>query len=188
MAKNPMPTGPQWLFIIAGAGAAAAHHPADRPRRRDRRRDHRRRRRFRRDPLSARRPGAQEARRADERGPAPSELAGAAAGRVRQPLYAGAQILARRREGGGQAHLPGRQRVVPRARSDAARARSASSSSARIPITGPARRTACASRSGPASRSRPASSTSTRRWRPISASRRRGTASSNIGRSRACCC
>ena len=23
MAKNPMPSGPQWLFIIAGAGAAA---------------------------------------------------------------------------------------------------------------------------------------------------------------------
>lgn len=23
MARNPMPTGPQWLFIIAGAGAAA---------------------------------------------------------------------------------------------------------------------------------------------------------------------
>jgi hypothetical protein len=23
MAKSPMPTGPQWLFIIAGAGAAA---------------------------------------------------------------------------------------------------------------------------------------------------------------------
>ena len=24
MAKNPMPTGPQWLFIIGGAGAGAA--------------------------------------------------------------------------------------------------------------------------------------------------------------------
>ena len=23
MAKTPMPTGPQWLYIIAGAGAAA---------------------------------------------------------------------------------------------------------------------------------------------------------------------
>ena len=121
-------------------------------------------------------------------GEAARKLAGAARGRVRAALYARAQGLPARREGGRQAHLPQGRRMVPRARPDPARP-----GPRRHPRPGPlsrrrARRTACASASGPARRSRRASSTSTRSCRAISASRRRGTASSNIGRSRACCC
>ena len=55
------------------------------------------------------------------------------------------------------------------------------------PYHGPARRTACASRCRTGSIRRRASGTYIGNWSAILASRRRGTAFSNIGRNRACC-
>ena len=191
MAKAPWPTGPQWGLIILGAVAAAgltlaigiggaiggaiigigaariAPSRTAVPCRNTR--------------------SARAAAERDVRRPAPRELAGAAPRRVRQPLYAGAEELPRRREAGGQAHLPQGRRMVRGARPDAAR-------------QGPRRHPRAGSLSrprpgawpvllGPAGvRPRRAWSTSTRSWRPTSASARRGTASSSIGRGRACCC
>src|SRR3546814_10007165 len=58
--------------------------------------------------------------RHERHGKAAPKLAGAAEGPVPQPAHAGAEILPRRGEGAGEAHLPQGQRIFSRAGPDPA--------------------------------------------------------------------